>query len=194
MNAYPHQLSGGIRQRVMIAMALARKPELVIADEPSTALDVTIQAQILRLIRDIQNKSNMAMLMITHDLGVIAEVADEVCVMYAGQIVERADVFTLFEKPLHPYTIGLLRARPYIVIGQEKPRRLDAIPGTVPSMIKVPPGCRFAPRCEHAKDICRTTSPPLMHMGQGHYAKCHMMSENTSAIGGVKQHMYAQGT
>jgi oligopeptide/dipeptide ABC transporter ATP-binding protein len=183
MGAYPHQLSGGLRQRVMIAMALACNPDLIIADEPTTALDVTIQAQILRLIRSVQEDRHMSVIMITHDLGVVAEMADQVCVMYAGQIVERADVYSLFKRPLHPYTTGLLGSRPYVAAAI-KPERLTTIRGTVPNMLRVPAGCRFAPRCESTSDICRASSPSLADTGDGHLVRCHKWSAD-SVAGGV---------
>ena len=142
--AYPHELSGGMAQRVMIAMALACVPELLIADEPTTALDVTIQAQILDLMRDLRDKMGTSVILITHDLGVVAEMAERVAVMYAGEIVEQTDVSALFDKPLHPYTQGLIGSIP--VLGKIKDR-LEVIPGSVPNLVNLPPGCRFAPRC-----------------------------------------------
>ena len=157
--AFPHQLSGGMRQRAMIAMALAGDPELLIADEPTTALDVTIQARILTLLDDLRRERNMALVLITHDLGVVAQVADRVAVMYAGRIVEEAPSANLFSTPAHPYTIGLLRSIP----DPDKPGdRLEAIPGSVPSPHAWPPGCRFHPRCTVALDRCRTDNPSLM--------------------------------
>lgn len=183
MSAYPHQLSGGLRQRVMIAMALACNPDLMIADEPTTALDVTIQAQILRLIQSVQRERRMSAIMITHDLGVVAEMADEVCVMYAGQIVERADVYSLFKRPMHPYTNGLLRSRPYVA-ATVTPDRLTTIPGTVPNMLRVPAGCRFSPRCGESRDLCRSSSPALVDAGDGHLVRCHKWCAE-SAAGGV---------
>jgi oligopeptide/dipeptide ABC transporter ATP-binding protein len=171
--SYPHELSGGMAQRVMIAMALACEPELLIADEPTTALDVTIQAQILDLIRDLQQKSSTAVILITHDLGIVAEMADRVAVMYAGQIVEEADVRTIFRKPLHPYTKGLIGSIP--VLGARR-ELLEVIPGVVPSMIDLPPGCRFAPRCgprvEHGLQICTQQEPDLREVEDGHKARC----------------------
>jgi oligopeptide/dipeptide ABC transporter ATP-binding protein len=158
-NEYPHQLSGGMRQRVMIAMALSCNPDVLIADEPTTALDVTIQAQILELLEKLQRELGMAVLMITHDLGVIAEVADRVAVMYAGKIVETADVNGIFEQPRHPYTIGLLESIPKL---HEKKEKLSVIPGTVPDATRFPEGCRFAPRCSRAQDVCRSEAPPLL--------------------------------
>ncbi len=170
--AYPHEISGGQAQRVMIAMALACAPELLIADEPTTALDVTIQAQILDLMRGLKEKTGTAILLITHDLGVIAEMADRVVVMYAGQIVEEADVRTLFAKPLHPYTKGLLGSIPVLGIVRD---RLDVIPGFVPNLLNPPPGCRFEPRCEictgTARERCQVENPPLREIEPGHWAR-----------------------
>ena len=166
---YPHRLSGGMRQRVMIAMALACEPALLIADEPTTALDVTIQAQILDLLQDLQRRLGMAILIITHDLGVIAEVADEVLVMYAGKIVESAPVAALFADPQHPYTIGLLGSIPRIEIDRE---RLSTIEGTVPSPNNQPKGCRFAPRCPFADPRCHAEPPPLRGIGTDHRVAC----------------------
>jgi peptide/nickel transport system ATP-binding protein len=166
---YPHQFSGGMRQRVMIAMALACKPKLIIADEPTTALDVTIQAQILDLLGELQRRLGMAILIITHDLGVIAEVADQVLVMYAGQIVESADVADLFADPQHPYTIGLLGSIPRLDVDRI---RLATIEGTVPSPNNQPKGCRFAPRCPFADRRCREAPPPLRDIAPGHLVAC----------------------
>ena len=166
---YPHRLSGGMRQRVMIAMALACEPALLIADEPTTALDVTIQAQILDLLQDLQRRLGMAILIITHDLGVIAEVADEVVVMYAGKIVESAPVEALFADPQHPYTIGLLGSIPRIEVDRE---RLSTIEGTVPSPNNQPKGCRFAPRCPFADPRCHNEPPPLRGLGADHHVAC----------------------
>jgi len=171
VHEYPHQLSGGMRQRVMIAMALSCNPSLLIADEPTTALDVTIQAQILALLRRLQQERNMGVVLITHDLGVVAEVADEVCVMYASKIVERADVHELFANPLHPYTQGLFRSIPRL--GQLKDR-LDVIPGNVPNPLRFPPGCKFHPRCSIGSQDpqCRTQDPPLREVKPGHWVAC----------------------
>jgi peptide/nickel transport system ATP-binding protein/oligopeptide transport system ATP-binding protein len=166
---YPHQLSGGLRQRVMIAIALVCEPKLLIADEPTTALDVTIQAQILDLLRELQRDTRMAMLMITHDLGVVAEVADRINVMYAGRIVETAPVATLFKAPAHPYSAGLMRSRPDLT--QER-KRLVTIPGTVPAPHQMPSGCRFAPRCEFANRDCQAAQPGLRHLAPAHFAAC----------------------
>jgi oligopeptide/dipeptide ABC transporter ATP-binding protein len=173
LKAFPHELSGGMAQRVMIAMALACTPDLLIADEPTTALDVTIQAQILDLMRTLQSGLNTAIILITHDLGVVAEMAERIAVMYAGQIVEEADVRTLFNEPLHPYTVGLLGSVP--VFGQEKDV-LASIPGNVPNLIDLPPGCRFAPRCqariENNLEICLEESPELLTAAPRHTARC----------------------
>jgi oligopeptide/dipeptide ABC transporter ATP-binding protein len=169
VDAFPHEMSGGMRQRVMIAIALACEPKLLIADEPTTALDVTIQAQILELMKDMQRQTGTAILLITHDLGVVAEMADDVAVMYAGQIVESAPVDRLFADPQHPYTIGLLGSVPRI---EETRARLATIEGSVPNPAAFPPGCRFAPRCPFAADKCRAEAPPLRSMGEGHLAAC----------------------
>ncbi|MCA6117462.1 ABC transporter ATP-binding protein [Bradyrhizobium sp. WSM 1738] len=166
---FPHNMSGGMRQRVMIAMALSCEPALLIADEPTTALDVTIQAQILDLLSDLQRRLGMAILIITHDLGVIAEVADQVLVMYAGRIVESADVNDLFADPQHPYTIGLLGSIPRIDVDR---KRLATIEGTVPSPNNQPAGCRFAPRCPFADQRCRLDPPPLRDIAPGHQVAC----------------------
>ena len=166
---YPHQLSGGMRQRVMIAMALSCNPDVLIADEPTTALDVTIQAQILALLEALQQSLQMAIVLITHDLGVIAETADQVAVMYAGQIVESAETPALFARPQHPYTRGLLRSIPRLDDAQD---RLDIIPGAVPDARAFPPGCRFAPRCPLADARCRVEAPPLAEVESGHWASC----------------------
>jgi oligopeptide/dipeptide ABC transporter ATP-binding protein len=171
VDAYPHQLSGGMRQRVMIAMALSCNPSLLIADEPTTALDVTIQAQILELMKELQQKIGMALLLITHDLGVVAEQANDVAIMYAGKIVERSDAHAIFTKPLHPYTVGLLNSLPSA--SGEKKKRLDAIPGVVPSPLRLPTGCRFRDRCPKAADICAQTEPLLEEKEPGHTAACH---------------------
>ncbi len=166
---YPHKLSGGMRQRAMIAMALACDPELLIADEPTTALDVTVQAQILDLLRALQRDFGTAILLITHDLGVVAEMADDVVVMYAGQVVEQAPVALLFDQPQHPYTIGLLGSVPRLDREQE---RLDAIDGTVPDPLRMPPGCRFSPRCPFVVEQCRIEPPVLAEVAAGHNVAC----------------------
>ena len=168
---YPHQLSGGMRQRVMIAMALSCNPSLLIADEPTTALDVTIQAQILELIKELQNKLGMSLLLITHDLGVVAEQADEVAIMYAGKIVERAQTKAIFNRPLHPYTVGLLNSLPG-ARGKKK-KRLEAIPGVVPSLLELPSGCHFRDRCPKAAGICAEGEPELAEKDKNHPAACY---------------------
>ena len=171
---YPHQLSGGMLQRVMIAMALACGPRVLIADEPTTALDVTIQAQILALLSDLQERLGTAILLITHDFGVVAEMADRVAVMYAGRIVELGSVFALFESPRHPYTRGLLNAIPHLdaLQGERRRERLSEIPGIVPPLSRLPPGCRFAPRCSYADDRCRREYPPARQLDEQHWAVC----------------------
>ena len=168
IDAYPHQLSGGMRQRVMIAMALSTNPDLLIADEPTTALDVTIQAQILELMKGLREQNRMAIMLITHDLGVIAEMADEVVVMYAGKVVERADVNTLFERPHHPYTRGLLASIPRL---GDKRRRLEVISGVVPNPLNLPKGCLFKRRCPHAMPVC-DVPPPYRSVGLSHVSRC----------------------
>jgi oligopeptide transport system ATP-binding protein len=170
MRAYPHELSGGMRQRVMIAIALSCGPKLLIADEPTTALDVTTQAQILELLRDLQQRLDMSVLLITHDLGVVAEFADEVLVMYAGRIVERSPVMALFDRPGHPYTEGLLRSMP--PLEDEDPEILPAIEGNVASPFALPTGCAFHPRCPYAWDDCTRILPPFSPLGEGHDAAC----------------------
>ena len=171
---YPHQLSGGMRQRVMIAMALACNPKLLIADEPTTALDVTIQAQILDLMRELKSKIDAAIVLITHDLGVVAEMAQRVVVMYAGRKAEEAPVGALFRRPLHPYTKGLLNSVPRLgaSLAQERPARLAEIAGTVPSLKEAIPGCAFAERCAFATEICRRLRPPFEEKEGGHFAAC----------------------
>jgi peptide/nickel transport system ATP-binding protein len=169
---YPHQFSGGMRQRVMIAMALACRPKLLIADEPTTALDVTIQAQILELMHDMKERFGMAIMLITHAMGVVAETCQRVVVMYAGKVVEEAPVEALFGNPRHPYTQGLIRSIPRVDRGAAKKERLEAIPGTVPSLLRPPPGCRFAQRCRFATDICTKGMPPLKEVAPGHYVRC----------------------
>ena len=170
IDEYPHQMSGGMRQRVMIAMALACEPDLLIADEPTTALDVTIQAQILELIRRIKDDFGMSVMMITHDLGVVAEVAEDVVVAYAGKAVEYANVVTIFKQPKHPYTQALYNSIPRIT--DTRKRRLEVIRGTVPNPLNFPPGCRFHPRCNYAQDFCRTEEPGLEIVGEGHKVRC----------------------
>lgn len=176
--AFPHELSGGMAQRVMIAMALACVPDLLIADEPTTALDVTIQAQILDLMRDLRTQMGSAVILITHDLGVIAEMADRVAVMYAGEIAEESLVVTLFDEPLHPYTIGLIGSIP--VLGEVR-EKLDVIPGSVPNLINLPPGCRFAPRCqarvEHNLTVCTEKRPSLIPVSSNHKVRCFLYED-----------------
>jgi peptide/nickel transport system ATP-binding protein len=169
---YPHQFSGGMRQRVMIAMALSCNPKLVIADEPTTALDVTIQAGILDLLNEMKDRLGMAVLLITHAMGVVAETAQRVVVMYAGKVVEEAEVEALFEAPRHPYTQGLIRSIPRLDLAATEHRRLEAIPGTVPSLLHPPPGCRFAARCRHAQPACLEADPPLREITPGHKVAC----------------------
>lgn len=175
---YPHQLSGGMRQRVMIAMALACDPDLLIADEPTTALDVTIQAQILELLDELRKTRKLAVLLITHDLGVVAEVADRVCVMYMGKIVEESGVDELFANPKHPYTQGLLRSVPKLTdANTTKAERLKTIEGTVPSPTNLPEGCHFAPRCEHRMEICTKGEIPLFNLSDGRKVRCVLYNE-----------------
>ena len=177
-DSFPHELSGGMSQRVMIAMALACVPDLLIADEPTTALDVTIQAQILDLMRDMKKQLGSAMMLITHDLGVIAEMANRVVVMYAGEIVEQSPVASLFDKPLHPYTQGLIGSIP--VLGEIR-ERLDVIPGSVPNLINLPQGCRFAPRCrarvDHNLSVCTDQHPSLIDVAEGHKVRCWLYQD-----------------
>jgi peptide/nickel transport system ATP-binding protein len=172
---YPHQLSGGMRQRVMIAMALSCNPRLLIADEPTTALDVTIQAQILELLGELKEKFSMAVMLITHDMGVIAESVDRVAVMYGAEVVEQAPVADLFSQPMHPYTQGLLRAIPRMDRGGGQRSRLEQIPGTVPTLrLPLTLGCRFAPRCRFAKPECHQSTPPLRELHLGHSVACFL--------------------
>lgn len=176
VNEYPHQLSGGMRQRVMIAMALACNPSLLIADEPTTALDVTIEAQILELMKELKDKLGTSIMLITHDLGVVAEVADTVLVMYAGEVVEYSEVNNLFKKPLHPYTEGLMGSMPDIEIEVDK---LETIEGIVPSLYNMPTGCYFSPRCRYAKDICKTKHPDMITVND-RQVRCHMYTPEFS--------------
>jgi oligopeptide/dipeptide ABC transporter ATP-binding protein len=177
-DAFPHELSGGMAQRVMIAMALACVPELLIADEPTTALDVTIQAQILDLMRDLRNKVNASVVLITHDLGVVAEMAERVAVMYAGRIVEQANVKPLFASPSHPYTQGLMGSIP--ILGKIK-EHLEVIPGTVPNLVNLPSGCRFAPRCKarlkYQLQICTEIEPDLIPVSSDHLVRCWLYQD-----------------
>ena len=172
VNDYPHQFSGGMRQRVMIAIALACSPKLLIADEPTTALDVTIQAQILDLLQGLKDRLGMGVMLITHAMGVVAEVAQNVAVMYAGQVVEEAPVRELFGNPRHPYTQGLIRSIPRIDLAATHKTRLEAIPGTVPKLIEPGPGCRFAGRCKHVVAACRSATPPLVQVAPRHKVAC----------------------
>src|SRR5687767_65270 len=169
---FPHQFSGGMRQRVMIAMALSCNPKLLIADEPTTALDVTIQAQILDLLGELKSRLGMAVMLITHAMGVIAETAQRVVVMYAGKVVEEAPVGELFAEPLHPYTQGLIRSIPRIDLAATQKQKLEAIRGTVPSLLDPAPGCRFAPRCKMAREECTAQTPPLREVRPGHKVAC----------------------
>jgi len=188
---YPHQFSGGMRQRVMIAMALINNPEILIADEPTTALDVTTQAQILNLMQDLQREFHMAIVMITHDLGVVAELADEVAVMYGGRIVESAGVDELFNRPQMPYTWGLLGSLPRVDVIQE---RLEQISGQPPSLLRPPTGCSFHPRCEFAMDICRQELPELVELdGSEHLFRCHLDAQARAEIWSGKQAATAAG-
>ena len=183
VNDYPHQLSGGMRQRIMIAMALACNPELLVADEPTTALDVTIQAQILDLLNNLRENRKLAILLITHDLGVVAEVADRVAVMYTGKIVEESDVDEIFEKPKHPYTQGLLKSVPKLTAHNiEKVSRLQTIEGTVPSPTNLPDGCHFAPRCEYRMEKCTHGTIPLFDLENDARVRC-VLYENESVEG-----------
>ena len=181
INDYPHQLSGGMRQRAMIAMALSCNPKLLIADEPTTALDVTIQAQILELMKDIKKRINTAIIFITHDLGVIAEMADYVVVMYAGKIVENTDVHRLFNEPLHPYTAGLIKSKPKL---EEEKEILEYIPGSVPNPSEMPRGCAFHPRCSEVMDICLEQMPDLLEPKPQHTVRCWLYQDEKA--GGVK--------
>jgi oligopeptide/dipeptide ABC transporter ATP-binding protein len=171
---YPHELSGGMRQRVMIAMALSCSPKVLIADEPTTALDVTTEAQILDLMNHLRREYDSAIIMITHNMGIVAEMGDRVAVMYAGKVVEETDVASIFKKPLHPYTQALLHSIPRVDRPKEK---LVAIPGTVPSLVNLPTGCSFNPRCPYAMDVCRTTEPDLVEIEPDHKARCHLLTK-----------------
>jgi oligopeptide transport system ATP-binding protein len=171
VKAYPHQFSGGMRQRIMIAMAIALDPAVLIADEPTTALDVTVQAQIMQLLQDLQDERKMGLILITHDLGVVADVADRIAVMYAGRIVEQSEIFELYRKPAHPYTKGLLDSIPRL---DQKGQELEAIGGLPPNLTRIPPGCPFNPRCAYVQDVCREDPPPpLREVEYGRRAACH---------------------
>ncbi|WP_286960317.1 ABC transporter ATP-binding protein [Arsenicicoccus sp. UBA7492] len=174
VKAFPHQFSGGMRQRIMIAMAIALDPAVLIADEPTTALDVTVQAQIMGLLAELQQERQMGLILITHDLGVVADVADRIAVMYAGRIVEQADVYELYRKPAHPYTKGLLDSIPRL---DQKGETLSAIGGLPPNLMRIPPGCAFNPRCRYAQDICRVDRPELLEVAPGRLSACHFSQE-----------------
>lgn len=174
VNEYPHSLSGGMRQRVMIAMALACNPKLLIADEPTTALDVTVQAQILDLMKELKTKINSSIMLITHNLGVVAETCERVIVMYAGKIVEEGNVYEIFEHPMHPYTEGLLKSIPSL---GEKQKRLESIQGVVPNPLNMPKGCKFAPRCSRAMDICKTSEPEITVLGEERTVRCFLYNK-----------------
>lgn len=178
MQEYPHQLSGGMRQRVMIAIALACDPDILIADEPTTALDVTIQAQILKLMKDIRKQRNMSIILITHDLGIVSDFCDRVAVMYTGEIVETAPVKQLFRDPHHPYTVGLINALPKLNGGSD---RLEAIEGMVPDADQMPEGCRFHPRCKHATQRCKREHPDLMRLSDGRHVRCFLFADSAQA-------------
>ncbi|MFG2765071.1 MULTISPECIES: ABC transporter ATP-binding protein [Streptomyces] len=178
VNQYPHQFSGGMRQRIMIAMAMALEPSLIIADEPTTALDVTVQAQVMDLLAELQRELNMGLILITHDLGVVADVADKIAVMYAGRIVETAPVHEIYKAPAHPYTKGLLQSIPRL---DQKGRELYAIKGLPPNLTRIPPGCAFNPRCPMAQDVCRSDVPPLYEVDEQRRSACHFWKETLDA-------------
>jgi peptide/nickel transport system ATP-binding protein/oligopeptide transport system ATP-binding protein len=181
-DAYPHELSGGLRQRAMIAMGLICEPKLLIADEPTTALDVTTQAQILQLMRELRDRVGTSIILITHDLGIIAEMCDDVNVMYAGEIVEQGNVFDLFDRPSHPYTRGLLASIPKAT-EQRTEARMPSIPGMVPNLERLPPGCRFNPRCGNVMPVCHEAEPALLEVGSGHTARCWLHARTTADAG-----------
>ncbi|MEV0776205.1 ABC transporter ATP-binding protein [Streptomyces sp. NPDC050433] len=181
VNDYPHQFSGGMRQRIMIAMAMALEPSLIIADEPTTALDVTVQAQVMELLADLQRELNMGLILITHDLGVVADVADKIAVMYAGRIVESAPVHDIYKAPAHPYTRGLLDSIPRL---DQKGRDLYAIKGLPPNLQRIPAGCAFNPRCPRAQDICRTDVPPLFEVDENRRSACFFWRETLDDVDG----------
>ncbi|MGQ9690836.1 MAG: ABC transporter ATP-binding protein [Thermoproteota archaeon] len=168
---YPHEFSGGMKQRSMIAMALACNPKILIADEPGTALDVIVQAQVLKLMSELRKELNLAIIMISHDLSIISETCDDLAIMYAGKIVELGDILSMFKKPLHPYTQGLIEAFPNI---KEERRKMYSVSGSPPNLLKPPPGCRFHPRCRYAMEICRKEEPPFHEVSKNHYVACHL--------------------
>ena len=174
MNDFPHQFSGGMRQRVMIAMALSLKPDIIIADEPTTALDVTVQAQVMQLLADLQQEMKLGLILITHDMGVVADVADKICVMYAGNAVEQADVYQIYEKPAHPYTKALLESIPRV---DQKGQELTVIKGLPPALVTRRPAALFDPRCTYARDRCKTDEPPLYTVPGGRSSACHYWEE-----------------
>jgi oligopeptide transport system ATP-binding protein len=178
VNDYPHQFSGGMRQRVMIAMALSLDPDILIADEPTTALDVTVQAQIMELLAELQNQTGMGLILITHDLGVVADVSDRLAVMYAGRIVETGSVYDIYKKPAHPYTEGLMNSIPRL---DQKGMQLSPIKGSPPNLIHIPPGCAFHPRCPYARDRCVQEIPPLYDVAEGRRSACHFYEEVLAA-------------
>ena len=174
VKAYPHQFSGGMRQRIMIAMAIALDPAILIADEPTTALDVTVQAQIMSLLQELQAERHMGLILITHDLGVVADVADRIAVMYAGRLIETSDVYSGYANPAHPYTKGLLDSLPRL---DQKGQDLASIPGLPPNLLKMPTGCAFNPRCPLARDLCREQRPELVEVRPGRFSACHFTEE-----------------
>jgi oligopeptide/dipeptide ABC transporter ATP-binding protein len=180
VNDYPHQFSGGMRQRIMIAIAIALDPEVLIADEPTTALDVTVQAQVMQLLRDLLQEMSMGLILITHDLGVVADVADKIAVMYAGKIVERAPVYDIYGNPAHPYTEGLLRSIPRV---DRKGQELSAIKGLPPILTRIPRGCAFNPRCPYAQEICRNEEPPLHEVAPDRFSACHFWEDVLEGAG-----------
>jgi peptide/nickel transport system ATP-binding protein len=181
MGSYPHEFSGGMRQRIMIAMTLLLEPALLIADEATSSLDVTLEAQILQLLRSLRDERGTAILFVSHDLGVVAQLCDRVVVMYAGRAVEEADVYSLYERPQHPYTQGLLAAVPS---RNRRGRRLETIPGRVPSLSDLPPGCKFHRRCRYAQDVCRGAEPPWLESG-GRFVRCYIYVPESGYVGGT---------
>jgi len=177
LNNYPHEYSGGMRQRAMIAMALACNPSLLMADEPSTALDVIVAAQVLKLLKELKSRLNLGMILITHDLSIIAELCEDVAIMYAGKIVEYGDVVSIFKDPLHPYTQGLISAFPDITAARQK---LASIPGSPPDLLYPPEGCRFHPRCRYAMEVCRKVDPTVFDVSENHSVACHLIGAKTT--------------